>query len=46
MVDIYIIFLVYIYIVSCHICITFLNSLPSILFSPNVENVRECCKAQ
>ena len=28
---------------SCHICITFLNIL---VFSLNVENVGECCKAQ
>ena len=35
---------VYIYIVSCHICIStiaFLNMLPSIFFSLNVEDVGE-----
>ena len=44
----YIIFLViYIYIVSHHnICIIFLNMLPSIFFSLNLENVGECCGVQ
>ena len=36
----------HIYDVSCHICITFLNRLPWIFFSYNIENVTECCKAE
>ena len=50
------IFCVYIYIVSCYICITFVNILLFFLFffffflslslSLNVGNVGECCKAQ
>ena len=34
------------HIVSCHIWITFLNTLPLILLSLNVENTGECCKTQ
>ena len=38
---------VYIYIFfSCCVSITFLNMLPLIVFSLNIENVGECCKAQ
>ena len=29
-----------------YLCITFLNTLPFIFFSLNLENVGECCKAQ
>ena len=52
---------IYIYIVSCYICVTFVNIITVdfvwvltgrktpvylLLFSLNLENVRECCKAQ
>ena len=35
-----------IYIISCHICIIFVNMLPSIFVPSHLENVGECCKAK
>ena len=45
-VDYYSCVLLHICIVTCHVCILFLNTLYLTFFSIDVENVVEYCKAQ